>query len=135
MSWDSFQINVSESTKIPYLELLYGKDLPIKTDSNRIICLSCDVIPIILHLRTKSKTVLHGIIRMKRTNAAFIRRYQSFDQGVKKVKSDKRERSMTMGSVLRQQNLHNFWTKIHGPPLPFEQYFLCVAVVQKNVGK
>ena len=72
---------------------------------------------------------------MKRTNAAFIKRYPSFDQGVKKVKSDKRERRMTMGSVLRQQILHNFWTNIHGPPLPFEQYFLCAAVVQKNVGK
>ena len=51
----------------------------------------------------KSKTVLHGTIRMKRTNAAFIKRYQSFDQGVKKVKSDKRERRMKMGSVLRQR--------------------------------
>ena len=45
---------------------------------------------------------------MKRTNAAFIIRYQSLDQGVKKVKSDKRERRMKMGRVLRQRILQNF---------------------------
>ena len=93
---------------MPYLELLYDRYLPIEKESNRIICLNCIIILIFLHFNIKSKTVLHGIIRMKRTNAVFIKRYQSLDQGVKKVKSDKRERRMKMGSVLRQRILHNF---------------------------
>ena len=32
-------------------------------------------------------------------NAAFIKRYQSFDQGVKKVKSDKREKDVRRWEV------------------------------------
>ena len=76
---------------MPYLELSYRRNLPIKKESNRIMPF---VILIILHLEIKSKTVLHGIIRMKRRNVAFIKRYQSFDQGVKKVKSDKREKDV-----------------------------------------
>ena len=90
---------------MPYLELLFSKDLPIEKESNRIL------LKLYFNYNNstkKSKTVSHGIIRMKRTNAAFIKRYQSFDQGVKKVKSDKRERRMKMGSVLRQRILHNF---------------------------
>ena len=78
---------------MPYLELSYRRNLPIKKESNRITTMPF-VILIILHLEIKSKTVLHGIIRMKRTNATFIKRYQSFDQGVKKVKSDKREKDV-----------------------------------------
>ena len=38
MSSDSLQTNVSESTKMPYLELLYSRDLPIiEKESNRIL--------------------------------------------------------------------------------------------------
>ena len=109
ISWDSLHTNVSESTKMPYLELLYSRDLPIiEKESNRIL------LKLYFNYNNstkKWKTVSHGIIRMKRTNAAFIIRYQSFNQGVKKVKSDKRERRMKMGSVLRQRILHNFWTQ------------------------
>ena len=70
---------------------------------------------------------------MKRTNATFIKRYQSFHQGVKKVKSDKREKDVWRWEVFEGNEFYTIFEPKFMDLLSHLNNIFCVLLYCKRM--